>query len=586
MITCNRCGKLVPADVKNCQYCGASVSEASGAGQGQKKATSGQSSLPAWLESLRVDERPGLSPIEPSNFSASDLVDDGSLPSWMRPGGQDMSGNTGPHSWSNPPTPEPNSELGFSANSLIDEQSLPSWMQENKATPPQATPEQNISASSLLQQDAVPDWMKNMQPSRGQQQPSAPLSQPPQTPAQQGQPPVGRGFSAKDLVDESALPSWMAGAGQGQQNRPEPQGQGNTGPQSGISAASLLDPNSLPSWMAAQGPQTKPEPKPQGQEINRPASGISAASLLDPNSLPDWMAGQNKSEAKPQKPQSNNEPQSGLSAASLLDPNSLPNWMRENEQKSGASVPPQTGNQGQSYQNGLSAPSLIDVNALPEWLRNGGGLSQQGPSTGAPGGIGQQQPQGQGFNTPQQNVRVPSRPRGEQGVPEQSEAAANVFASMLGVASNKSPMPGQPSGPNTLNGQQSFSGIPGMGMGTTPQGGPAQQGQSPIPGTPQGQPSWMQSLQPGGSNQGYNPPSQPQGQPQWMQQMGSTPGQQGGYPNGGNQPGYSSYPPANQQGQPGMSGFSSPDSGQGRNAGKTEKRGFLETILGWFSFSR
>jgi hypothetical protein len=131
-----------------------------------------------------------------------------------------------------------------------------------------------------------------------------------------------------------------------------------------------------------------------------------------------------------------------------------------------------------------------------------------------------------------ENVRVPSRPRGEMGLPESSEVAANVFASMLGVASHAPQFP--PQGQEMPNGQRPPQ-PQGMQPGMPPtQYGP--QGQMPDaipPGAarqqiPQGYPGNFQS------NAQMGMPStmmSPQGQPNsmGMSQMGpGMPGEQRG----------------------------------------------------------
>ena len=53
-----------------------------------------QPELPAWLETLRTSERPTASTPDTSGFSTGDLVEEGMLPSWMRPEHADAADNT------------------------------------------------------------------------------------------------------------------------------------------------------------------------------------------------------------------------------------------------------------------------------------------------------------------------------------------------------------------------------------------------------------------------------------------------------------------------------------------------------------
>ena len=141
------------------------------------------------------------------------------------------------------------------------------------------------------------------------------------------------------------------------------------------------------------------------------------------------------------------------------------------------------------------------MDALPPWLRQAGEPSsssgamspQQGPQMGGarPGGYPPVPPR-------VDNMRVPSRPRNDLSSAENSEMAANVFASMLGVASATPQYPGQPANPaaNAQAGQynprsdkfppempatpgsdRGPSGMPGM-----PGSGPGNQGSMPQQG--------------------------------------------------------------------------------------------------------
>src|SRR5438270_5546041 len=121
----------------------------------------GRPELPAWLESLRTGEHPAGAP---SSFSVSDLIDEGTLPGWMRTENADSPENapSGPYpAWrpASMPAPHSDSEFGpprvIAASSLIDEQSLPSWMQENNSS--QQSVQSGLSASSLVQPESLPD---------------------------------------------------------------------------------------------------------------------------------------------------------------------------------------------------------------------------------------------------------------------------------------------------------------------------------------------------------------------------------------------------------------------------------------------
>jgi len=451
---CNRCGNMTPAGPM-CQSCGAPLS--SDAGFSQRMGAQEQSELPAWLESLRVGERPPTSAAAPSNFSTADFIDEGPLPIWMRseraetpeppnvpmPEHLAAFSDQAPDQGNFPP-------MGLAAQSLIDEKSLPSWMKDNKQP---STPPTGFSASSLLQQDSVPDWMKTLQPpsttpppsatpssykEQASKGPSRSFDQPNQPDRNAGLPsmgPASGGFSAHDLIDQQALPSWM-----------KPQNERN-----------------------APVPQTEPfaRPEPQGMNMNR--SGLSASSLLDANSLPQWMRENGSdSKAKPEPPQSTwlASPATGWSDSHTPSTNS--GWLEAQMPSSPSGAINATPAPGAN----LAASSFIDPNALPEWLRN---ASDSRPQTGQPAQPDRLGGAKQGaYSVPPRvdNVRVPSRPRGSDPASESSEVAANAFASMLGVASTVPNYPGQP--PSSQGG---FNPPPAQGGSYPPpsQGNPYQQ---------------------------------------------------------------------------------------------------------------
>jgi hypothetical protein len=525
-----------------------------------------QQELPAWLESLRAHERPASSGLSEQRqpFSMAELVDENSMPSWMR---QDYPRtNEGGSSDSFPAlsaTEKPGPALeqqtfpasGLEAGSLIDEQSLPAWMRGEQGgagqnisaqslVQPEALPAwmregqggaqpatgqgQSMSASNLVQPEALPAWMKSLeqavQPETtgrplGQQYGLPPSSPPvtppslssitpmPQTPKPGASRPLAQGFSAGELIDQQSLPAWMTGAqGPGPQppSRPTPTGQG-------FAAGELIDQQSLPRWMTEQ----------QGQEKTNPQSAMGV-----PVSGSGQMTGMGQTTSS-----------EGMPASTLLDMNSLPAWMREGAQE---------GTQGTQQPGSMSAGSLIDLNEMPAWLRNADQPQQSGGTRGAPA-----------------RPVVPGRPRTEANPQEQSEVAANVFASMLGVAASAPALPGQE--------QQ----MPGNNLGVA-QGQPAQ----PVP------PTWQPPQQPA-MNQGT--------QPQNWQMSGSlprvsaaplpnmyTPGGQAGNV-GGMQPRPLERPPYVGSTEMGRAGAgASMNMGGGREA-RPKKKSLFDSIREFFS---
>ncbi len=534
MIKCNHCGKMNAVDAGNCYSCGVPLSSKA---EGWQKRGQEQPELPTWLESLRVGERPAGPASNAAAFSTADFVEEGTLPSWMRVERNEARDVTGPNT---PVTARPSSfpapttdagtfsSSGMDAQSLIDEQALPPWMQEGQAaTPPFA--QEGMAASSLIQQDNIPDWMKTLQQSQSRPTVSPARTEQPAKPAQQGGPGAS-GFSARDLVDQQALPSWMtqqSGQGPAPTVREAQAEQASQAQGAGFSARDLIDQQALPSWMTQQSSQTSAAAATKEQTNQAMQAG------------PAGQAGQ-----------------ANFSASSLLDVNSLPSWLREGVQegRNSAQPPASPGAAGQSWQAAASssptwspqtppanavsegsgnpaASSFIDMNSLPQWLRSS---AEQQSSPGAASYDRQEnaaQPGSYPVPPRVENMRVPSRPRTEANPPESSEVAANVFASMLGVASATPNYPAPSYTPASYQqverpgemGQQGGMGQPlqqmPAGMGYPGQQGgmgqPGMQQMGGMPNTPPGIASGYNQAGPGGSMGGYssgnqvNPPGTP-----------------------------------------------------------------------------
>jgi hypothetical protein len=455
---------MVQVGLANCQRCGMPLYSENQREMEPQKDFRGQTELPTWLESLRVNERSNVPVNDQSHFSTSDLIDEGALPSWMRQEDAELieKGNSGKHpAWRPASMAAPQTDggnippEGLPARSLIDEQSLPSWVHSSTGPMP-VTPDsqQNFSAASLIQPDDLPDWMKSM----------------PQSP--------------QPFVPQSSV--W-----------------GDAQPQTNQARGNMYTPD--PAYNNTQLP-----------------------------------------------PQSFQNQPSGLNAASLLDANSLPTWLREGDQAQtfGASQP----GQASAGNSGLSGSSLIDTNAVPGWLRS---FDDQPPPMQSMGNI---RPDGTAPRI--ENMPVPSRPRAENVPQEQSEVAANVFSSVLGVASSAPYFPS----PEAVSRWQSPS------QGAMPH---SQGFQNVQPQPPAGM-QWNAPMPPPGATgipqaQGYNPAAYQGGQ-QVVNHGGNV-----------------SYPGVPQQpqqlpGGPGMpmgTSMAQPSNAYESQA-KPAKRGFLETIRSWF----
>lgn len=489
MITCSRCGATVSAGLANCPKCGMLVDGAMG------KGNQDQPPLPAWLETLRADRRP--SPVSsPAPFPGANMPGEGAVPDWMRSGSLESKEATPPGSFPPPrpaAAPAPNTDGAYmptnmSASSLIDEQSLPTWLREAQIAGPWA-PQDNIAASSLIQQESLPDWMKTMGPAPAPAQPPQPFASVPQGP-----------IAGSDLIDPQALPQWMT-------NQPGP-----TVPAPGerFSASSLLDASALPPWMRDAGQQQQPPP-------------VGAPSFPPPPSAQPAPAA-----PVPPVPGFNGQP-------------SAPGQYTYG--------PPQPG-------GGLAANSLIDMNALPNWLQSAEEQQryQQGPQRsgmpGAPASVG-----GPGRAV---NMRVPGRPRSDMGVgpQEDSAVAANVFSSVLGVAS------AAPLFPAPSQGQYAAPQPPMQGAGPAP----FVQGMPPVP--PNNAP--MQGM-PGGQNIGAYPMPPSAGQPPAGYQGNMNAAQAGAMP---------SYPGTGQRAQPDPSMAREP-----AKPAKPARRSIFDALRDWLSRS-
>jgi hypothetical protein len=401
------------AGLENCQRCGMPLYSMHQKEMEPHKDIHGQTELPTWLESLRVDERSNPPVSDQSHFSMSDLINEGALPSWMRQENAEMieKGNSGmfpawrPASMTAPQTDEANlPPEGFPARLLIDEESLPSWLQSTTGPLP-VTPEsqKNFSAANLIQPDDLPDWLKSVQQS-----------------------------------SQSFVPQNNA-------------------------------------WGDAQPPATQ----------------------IHPNSITPNPA----YNSSPLPPQSFQDESSGLHASSLFDTNSLPPWLREGDQRQ-AYGSSQSG-QAPTANSGLTGSSLIDENAIPGWLRSFDHQQQTNVQS-----MGNMLSHPSGAAPRIENARVPSRPRGEIAPQEQSEVAANVFSSVLGVSSSAPYFPATQAGSQWQTPAQGAT-FPSQGLqNVQPQPPAGMQWNAPVqpPGTTGG--PQAQAYNPAGGNVGSTGRSQ------------------------------------------------------------------------------
>ena len=174
------------------------------------------------------------------------------------------------------------------------------------------------------------------------------------------------------------------------------------------------------------------------------------------------------------------------------------------------------------------------------------------------------------------NMRVPSRPRSDISADQNNEAAANAFASVLGVASNAPQLPGSMP-PQPPYGQYMTS--PGPQQGMPPSMPPASSPNMPPPQgypgmPPQGPASLYGGAQSGSPSGSYNNPAG-----SYAPGSNMPPGTPMGTPASGNVPPQYQYPPSSTGGAmpaPGASAFPGE-----QQSGK--KRSLVDRLLGWLS---
>ena len=478
---------------------------------------------------------------------------------------------------------------------------LPAWLETLRAGEPGVTPSgglngdggSSFSPDDFVDESLLPSWMQAERNDAGDSNPSGKhaAQRPASTPAPNtdGAFIPTKGMSASSFIDAQFLPSWLQ----------EKQIATPSSPQDSISAASLVQPDALPTWMRAAAQEQAPVPQPplQYNQYNQsaPPQAIMGNDLIDQQVLPEWLAGKNT------LPTANGG--TGFAASSLVDKDELPPWMREGSQETSLYQPQQGAMQVPAQQSpsrqmnehmqgprqqvepsapqmsmnsSLAASSFIDVNALPDWLKAPpGGRFGATSSQEQQGANEQQRPVG--IPPRQEYVRVPSRPRNEPGSSEDSTIAANAFASMLGVASAAPFFPAQ----------QAKDASMGQGQMLAAQSLPpmqAQQGQN-IPAAQLG-------------SAGISNPAATWGTPA-MQSAAYMTGQSG-------QPQFgvgfaTTQPPTGYAMNTNLSGMQPPqpspssvsgiqmeaaapmNSGQAKTPAKPAKRGFLSTILDWFS---
>jgi hypothetical protein len=309
-----------------------------------------------------------------------------------------------------------------------EQRELPAWLESLRASERPMT-SSNIPpkflTDGLVDEGSLSSWMRPQQNDASHNPPSHSYS--PLRPSSALAPNTDEGMSARSLIDEQTLPQWL------QQDR-----QAGV-PPSRLDASSLLQQDAMPAWLKAIQPQPAVI-QPPAQAVT-PPSDFSARDLVDQSSLPAWLSGQEAGNST--NPVQMGAPEQGFSASSLLNMNALPRWLQEiskrqhNEGRTklnGARADGQLQeiNKGQHNEGMVPAGSLIERNSLPAWLREENEQQQMGALVSQQEAAASQRVE---------SMRVPNRPRKGRGSNEDSKVAADVFASMLGVAPTSAPLP-------------------------------------------------------------------------------------------------------------------------------------------------
>jgi hypothetical protein len=328
----------------------------------------------------------------------TDAADEEKLPEWLR---QVYSEAQVPPLSQDAPSAGSSQQPTLSAAELLDEQSVPAWIREAPQTSP------------LPKREDIPS---STPPAQGQAGPGsrAGASQSPPDPSGG---PGGKALSVNALIDEANLPEWLRKIDSESASLSAPQAAAPSGLEAGaqqrggasgvFSAAELINTQALPAWLKTQGTSNTLEKASGSAEPAGPSgstsSVFSAAELVDTQALPAWL----KTEAPKAEPEkaadatgqsgSSDSPSDIFSAAELIDTQSLPAWLKAEEAKAGpekqTSSTESAGPSG-STSSVLSAAELVDTQALPAWLKAQEPGAEPSPSTSGGSGALESKPAG------------------------------------------------------------------------------------------------------------------------------------------------------------------------------------------------
>lgn len=316
MNTCPQCGQMNEATVSFCRYCGTRLTAGGprppmnneAPGWGQNPPTTEDDNAPMWLRNIRdqqhggdmygmsggAPQQPAAAPQQPMmNWPSAGPAAGYNDPAWGQPPAMSApnQGYSDP-AWGQPAGAMPPTPNGwgvqepaqpYSRASMFNEQMFPDWLQQGQAQ----------MVSDMRQPAALPS---SYTPAPG----GSPMWNPPPTDGLLlqswgndpspfgGQPQGGQGMSAREFVEEDALPSWL---------RQHPEAQPSAGYNMNAAPAwgQPAPESAMPSWNNApvaqmdqgwgQPPQSNPFPAAQSGGMSQ----FSASELVEDTALPDWL---------------------------------------------------------------------------------------------------------------------------------------------------------------------------------------------------------------------------------------------------------------------------------------------------------
>ena len=375
--------------------------------------------LPQWLGGQQAASGQLVGQANPGGMAAQSLIDESALPQWLRAEPNAPSAPAPSYYAPGAPAPTVSGRFAASANA----EPLPAWLNQVYAdanvarieqppapvgwnaqpAPPSQVPAAGMSAArsggglsagGFVDESALPEWLRSQ---GAMESPAAPPAPPlAGRVAPQYVPPAG-GWAASTMLGAS-----------GQFNMEQPAAQGPSGH---FAASDLIDPSALPSWVSGQEAAAPPSfSSTSGWTSRQPAVPLSNQAAAQPAQFyepaqPAWGAAEpqwddgaqlNWNDAPPQPFRADHDPHFGSPLD--LDDYSASEWQAPAPPAPRRGPDPRVGERAQDSGRRRGAP--IPTEELPPWLQRGGPVpGMQGGQMQAPaprGGYGAPQHGGRG----------------------------------------------------------------------------------------------------------------------------------------------------------------------------------------------